>query len=307
MSGIDHQIAQEVLTTCRAGAPETSAALSRALDQPIELADSQIGQWNPAEPPADLGQPGLAIVLGVGDSAAIYAIPASTGLLPAWVARPDATGTSKLTTLAQELGMLLLPEQFMPESFHAQYVGRLDEALRRGQVPDDAAILTLTLSGGGAAHPTYLIWPAPGREAVLLDPAIPGEDDHAQPSTGATAAAAEAHGEPPLANQHDVDFDVLPLYARSLLRISVPIMVTLARKRQRVGSIVELAPGAIIQFDKSCEELLELEISGRPAALGECVKVGDKFGLRITSMILPEEGFRPIGTPRAPAANLAAR
>ena len=87
----------------------------------------------------------------------------------------------------------------------------------------------------------------------------------------------------------------MPPYTRNLLRIKVPVMVTLARKKQPVQSIVEIVPGAILQFNKSCDEMLELEISGHAAAVGECVKVGDKFGLRITSMILPKERFKNIG------------
>jgi flagellar motor switch protein FliN/FliY len=86
----------------------------------------------------------------------------------------------------------------------------------------------------------------------------------------------------------------LPPFTSNLLRVKVPVMVTLARKRQPVKSILELVPGSIIQFNKSCEEMLDLEISGHPAAVGECVKVGDKFGLRITSMIVPEEKFVPL-------------
>jgi flagellar motor switch protein FliN/FliY len=83
----------------------------------------------------------------------------------------------------------------------------------------------------------------------------------------------------------------LPPFTQNLLRIKVPVMVTLARKKQPVESIVDLVPGAIIQFNKSCDEMLELEVGGHPTAQGECVKVGDKFGLRITSMILPGERF----------------
>jgi hypothetical protein len=77
------------------------------------------------------------------------------------------------------------------------------------------------------------------------------------------------------------------------------VVVTLAEKRQALGRILELGPGAIIQFDKSCEEMLELEAGGRPIARGEAVKVGDKFGLRITSIILPEERFKPVAPRRA--------
>jgi flagellar motor switch protein FliN len=85
----------------------------------------------------------------------------------------------------------------------------------------------------------------------------------------------------------------LPPYTRSLLRISVPVVVTLAEKRQPLGKIVELSPGAIIQFDKSCEEMLELCVGNRPIASGEAVKIGDKFGLRIIGMTPPEERFEP--------------
>jgi len=86
----------------------------------------------------------------------------------------------------------------------------------------------------------------------------------------------------------------LPIYGRSLLRIRVPVVVTLAEKRQPLGRIVELGPGSIIHFDKSCEEMLDLDVGGRPIATGEAVKVGDKFGLRINSIILPEERFVPV-------------
>ena len=94
---------------------------------------------------------------------------------------------------------------------------------------------------------------------------------------------------------HDDGFGLLPKYSRSLLKIGVPVTVTLASKKQQVSKIVELVPGSIIQFDKSCDEMLDLEVSGAIVARGECVKVGDKFGLRITSLSLPDERFTPIG------------
>jgi len=90
----------------------------------------------------------------------------------------------------------------------------------------------------------------------------------------------------------------LPNYTRSLLHIEVPVIVTLAAKKQPVRQILELGPGSIIHFDKSCEEMLDLSVGERRIAQGEAVKVGDKFGLRITSLVLPEERFKPIAAPR---------
>ncbi len=99
--------------------------------------------------------------------------------------------------------------------------------------------------------------------------------------------------EPNVANPA-VTLEELPPFSRNLLRIKVPVMVTLASKKQPVNKIVELLPGSIIQFNKACEDMLELEVSGHRIALGECVKVGDKFGLRVTSLILPDERFASI-------------
>jgi flagellar motor switch/type III secretory pathway protein FliN len=95
----------------------------------------------------------------------------------------------------------------------------------------------------------------------------------------------------PVSEDLEAALPALPTYTRSLLKIEVPIVVTLARSKQPLSRIVELAPGSIIPFDKSCEDTLVLEVNNREVAAGEAVKVGDKFGLRITSMVLPPERF----------------
>ncbi|MGD0655396.1 MAG: FliM/FliN family flagellar motor C-terminal domain-containing protein [Thermoguttaceae bacterium] len=85
-----------------------------------------------------------------------------------------------------------------------------------------------------------------------------------------------------------------PPYTRSLLRVRVPVVVTLAQKKQTLGRILEIGPGQILQFDKSCEKMLDLEVSNCKIASGEAVKVGDKFGLSIISIVPPEERFIPV-------------
>jgi flagellar motor switch/type III secretory pathway protein FliN len=86
----------------------------------------------------------------------------------------------------------------------------------------------------------------------------------------------------------------LPRYTRSLLRIPVPVTATLAVTRQPVGRILELSPGTILHFGKPCDEPLTLSVGRCEVAVGEAVKVGEKFGLRITSMVMPAEKFEPI-------------
>ena len=64
------------------------------------------------------------------------------------------------------------------------------------------------------------------------------------PPDAAVAPPAKAEAPCPAARP-----TALPPYTRSLLHIQVPVVVTLARKRQALGRIVELGPGSIIQFE----------------------------------------------------------
>ena len=74
-------------------------------------------------------------------------------------------------------------------------------------------------------------------------------------------------------------------YSRAVLSIKTPVSVTLARKRESLSRIVNLVPGSMITFEAHCDEPLTLEAGGKPIAIGETVKVGDKFGLRIREIL----------------------
>jgi flagellar motor switch protein FliN len=76
-----------------------------------------------------------------------------------------------------------------------------------------------------------------------------------------------------------------PEHARGVLQIEVPLTVTLASQRKSVREIIELGPGSIVKFSKTCDKPLELCLGSRTIATGEVVKVGDKFGLRIGRMV----------------------
>ena len=86
----------------------------------------------------------------------------------------------------------------------------------------------------------------------------------------------------------------LPAYSRSLLRIEVPVVVTLAETRLPVSRILDLGPGSIVHFDKSYDSPLTLSVGSCEVAVGEAVKIGERFGIRISSMVMPEEKFEPV-------------
>ena len=63
--------------------------------------------------------------------------------------------------------------------------------------------------------------------------------------------------------------------------MQVPVIVKLAERKLLLSEVMRLGIGAIIEFVKSSEEPLELLINNKPIAVGEAVKIGENFGLRI--------------------------
>jgi flagellar motor switch protein FliN len=115
--------------------------------------------------------------------------------------------------------------------------------------------------------------PEDQRPATPVDTLAAAGDDIA--SSAATTPAPALGGE----------LSGWPTYARGLLKIRVPVHVTLASHRKSIQEITELGPGSIVKFDKTCDEPLDLMVGDRRFAQGEVVKIGDKFGLRIRGLV----------------------
>ena len=69
-----------------------------------------------------------------------------------------------------------------------------------------------------------------------------------------------------------------------ILRMEVPVIVRLAERKLSLSEVMRLGPGAIIEFFKSSDEPLELLVNNKVIAIGETVKVGENFGLRIAQV-----------------------
>lgn len=292
MPAFNSEVLNDVKAACEATAVEAADAFSRAFDQKILLS---LGDGSSFEADADLADwqsAGLAIVLNVESEAALVLISEESGLLPDWYTEPDPTGESKLATLGQELGMTLLPEEFMAMEFQVQAVESLANACRNGAPGDAPAKLRLQLEVGGKSREALMVWPltSPGNvfAADAAEPE-PSADEPAAPASSTPQATSSA-GTSPTSSRIN-NFNELPSFSRSLLHIEVPIRVILAAKKMKVNDIVNMGVGTIIQFDKSCEDTLDVEIGRQKIAEGEAVKIGDKFGVRVTSMTMPEERY----------------
>ena len=74
-----------------------------------------------------------------------------------------------------------------------------------------------------------------------------------------------------------------------LLDVPLDVSVELGRCRMTIQDLLALGPGAVIELDKIAGEPLDVLINDRLVARGEAVVVNDKFGVRITDIVSPQE------------------
>lgn len=315
MPVLSHDAAAAVAATCARNREDLEAVLAPILGSKPTITLQQPCTFRP--PPQRMSgtpaSPGLAVALRVGENAAVMSLAESEGMLPPWARKPDATGRSKLNTFAQELAEVVLPDGLQADAVSVGWVENLQQLLMNGRPPATAVYLPVELRIDARVHETALVFPLHNVVSVVaLDCRNPDAEEPnasaAAPSKDEVAATSEASppsprvlkgapgGAAPLAGQpaesrrvHSVQ--ELPLYTRSLLQLKLPVSVVLAQTRQPIKEIVRLSPGMLIQFKKPCEELIELRVGNEQVALGEAVKVGDKFGIRLSSVVLPGEHF----------------
>ncbi len=316
MAFLTPELAAQVVTATTTNAEEASGALSRAFDGEFVVKAGEPAPFDPST--AGLSGGGLVFAFKFGDEQMLAVLPAGTEgaphrMVPEWTKAPDPTGESKLSTLGQELSMLFLPDSLMADAFEGRWVDDLAAAVSHAEPAADATAAPIEIAQGESLAALTLVWPVTNADAAFAAAAAEPALETAAPEGPAAAdapAAPAALASQPLGiaatpeedkSQSKVlrwkkpaprDLRDLPPNVLSALRVMVPVSVHLAGKKIKLAEVIDLGPGSIITFDKACDAPLEVSIGGRPVATGEAVKVGERFGVRVQKMILPEEHFR---------------
>ncbi len=124
------EIAAEVVAACQANAGELASALGGALGFTATLT---VGAPAPQTGENVAAGPGLVFVLKFGGTSLAAVLPSASGFVPDWCAAPDATGTSKLSTLAQELSMLVVPDSLMADDFQFALLADVQRGIAAGE------------------------------------------------------------------------------------------------------------------------------------------------------------------------------
>ncbi|MEO6097661.1 MAG: flagellar motor switch protein FliN [Fibrobacteria bacterium] len=152
-----------------------------------------------------------------------------------------------------------------------------------------AAIADGNLSIEG--HPDSLI-------RLLLSPALAtklaGGDSH---SSGSSSSGGDDN---PLANLSGFDNSLArnledsPPNIQMLLDINLNVTIELGRTRLSIRKVLELGPGSIIELDRLAGEPVDLLVNDKVVAKGEVVVVDEYFGIRIISLVSPEERIKQL-------------
>ena len=70
-----------------------------------------------------------------------------------------------------------------------------------------------------------------------------------------------------------------------LQNIPVTISVEVGRASLKIRDLVELAQGSVVQLDRATGEPLDLLVNNTLVAKGEIVVVGDRYGIKLTSVV----------------------
>ncbi len=83
------------------------------------------------------------------------------------------------------------------------------------------------------------------------------------------------------------DFDMI-------LDIPVSMTVELGRTKISIRNLLQLAHGSVVELDGLAGEPMDVLVNGTLIAQGEVVVVNDKFGIRLTDIITPQERIRKL-------------
>ncbi len=76
----------------------------------------------------------------------------------------------------------------------------------------------------------------------------------------------------------------MPTEQTPILELEVPLIVQIASRTMPIREVIELEHGSIIEFPRSADEELEILVNNKPVGQGTAVKVGENFGIRISSI-----------------------
>ena len=103
----------------------------------------------------------------------------------------------------------------------------------------------------------------------------------------ANTAAFDSLTDEPMGEKSKVDLDVL-------LDVPVTLQLEIGRAKVSIRNLLAYTQGSVIEMDRLAGEPLDLLVNGTLIAHGEVVVINDKFGVRLTDVVSPQERIKKL-------------
>ncbi|MDN3518288.1 flagellar motor switch protein FliN [Aquisalimonas lutea] len=135
-------------------------------------------------------------------------------------------------------------------------------------------------------------WEAALQEQGEEEPA--GQDDAGGAASGSgqdagvqRAAMSALQDEGELEQDENVNLDVI-------LDIPVTLAMEIGRTKISIRHLLQLNQGSVVELDRLAGEPLDVLVNGTLIAHGEVVVVNERFGIRLTDVISPQERVKKL-------------
>lgn len=81
-----------------------------------------------------------------------------------------------------------------------------------------------------------------------------------------------------------------------VMDVPVEVTVELGRRATKIAEVLRLGPGSVLELDKTNGEPLDIYVNNRLIAHGEAVVVGERYGVRLTDVLVGDEARKGGGT-----------
>jgi flagellar motor switch protein FliN len=172
----------------------------------------------------------------------------------------------------------------------------------------DMAVLSLSIAGSEATHLVFVI---PGELSVSLIAKMKSTHKEQMESStqnvglnsseledlsAVTSPSGEGSGftETPLSGVTTQHSNAPKENVDMLLDIELDVSIELGRTDLSIKRILEMGPGSIVELDRMAGEPVDLLVNNKVVAKGEVVVVDENFGIRIVSLVSPEERIKSL-------------
>jgi len=79
-----------------------------------------------------------------------------------------------------------------------------------------------------------------------------------------------------------------------IMDIPVTVSMELGRTKMSIKDLLAMNPGSVIELQRLASEPMEILVNGTLVAHGEAVRVGERYGVRLTSVITAGERLKKV-------------